>query len=122
MDTDPDQEKTITVEVAYATPEKQLIIPVQVPSGTTAYEAVVQSEIVKEFDGIDIENDAMGIFSRVLNGKALPTPKEYVLSEKDRVEIYRPLTIDPKQARLKRAQAKKTRQEQESVAAEKPES
>ncbi len=101
--------KLITVEVAYATPEKQMIIPVQVPEGTTAYEAVVLSGIVNEFDGIDVNNDAMGIFSRVLNGKTLPTPTEYVLSEKDRVEIYRPLTIDPKQARLKRAEAKKSK-------------
>ena len=116
-----DDEKTIIVEVAYATPEKQLIIPVEVPEGTTAYEAVVQSEIDKEFDGIDIENDAMGIFSRVLNGKALPTPKEYVLSAKDRVEIYRPLTIDPKQARLKRAEAKKARKAEEAAGSEQPE-
>jgi hypothetical protein len=36
-------------------------------------------------------------------------PKEYILSAKDRVEIYRPLTIDPKQARLKRAEAKKAK-------------
>jgi uncharacterized protein len=114
MSEEAHNKKTILVEVAYATPEKQLIIPLQVPVGTTAYEAVVQSEIVGEFDGIDIENDAMGIFSRVLNGKALPTPKEYVLSEKDRVEIYRPLTIDPKQARLKRAEEKKARKAEDA--------
>ena len=109
MNTDLDEEKTIAVEVAYATPEKQLIIPVQVAEGTTAYEAVVQSGIAAEFDSINVEKDAMGIFSRVLNGKTLPMPKEYILSAKDRVEIYRPLTIDPKQARLKRAEAKKAK-------------
>jgi len=38
-----------------------------------------------------------------LNGKSMPLPKDYVLKARDRVEIYRGLLIDPKQARLKRA-------------------
>ncbi len=94
---------TIRVEVAYATPQKQLIIPLQVPVGTTAYEAVMASNITAHFAGIDPETDPMGIFSRALDGKGRPTPREYVLQEFDRVEIYRPLLIDPKQARLERA-------------------
>ena len=49
----------------------------------------------------------MGIFSKVLDGKNMPGPKEYILKARDRVEIYRPLTIDPKQARLARAEKNK---------------
>ncbi len=96
--------KTIQVEVAYATPEKQLILSVGVPEGATAREAVESSGIVDHFPGIELDQSAMGIFSKPLNGKALPTPENYILEPKDRVEIYRPLLLDPKQARLNRAQ------------------
>jgi len=108
MELEPEaDESLIEVEVAHATPEKQQIVALQVPRGTTAYEAVVKSEIVKEFPQIDIESDPMGIFSEVLDGKKRPLPGEYVLGHRDRVEIYRPLIIDPKQARLARAAKKK---------------
>ncbi len=108
MDLEPEaDEALIEVEVAYATPEKQQIVTLQVPKGTTAYEAVVKSGIAEEFPQIDIESNSMGIFSEVLDGKKLPLPDEYVLGPRDRVEIYRPLIIDPKQARLARAARKK---------------
>ena len=103
MNNSDSEQDLIPVEVAYATPAKQLIIPLEVPPGTTAYEAVIMSGITAEFDGIDPDNDPMGIFSRLLDGKTRPTPREYELQVRDRVEIYRPLTIDPKQARLQRA-------------------
>lgn len=93
----------IDVEVAYATPAKQLIIPLSVPVGTTAYDAVLLSGILNEFEGINPDKDPMGIFSKLLDGKTRPTPRQYVLQSRDRLEIYRPLLIDPKQARLKRA-------------------
>jgi putative ubiquitin-RnfH superfamily antitoxin RatB of RatAB toxin-antitoxin module len=99
--------KTILVEVAFATPSKQLIVPLTVPIGTTAYQAVVLSNIKDEFDEIDLDAMPMGIFSKLLDGKGRPTAKEYVLQIRDRVEIYRPLTIDPMQARLNRAETAK---------------
>jgi hypothetical protein len=108
MDNDEDEIERIPVEIAYATPEKQLIIALDVPLGTTAYEAVVLSKITDEFSAINLETDPMGIFSKVLNGKGRPSPREYVLLAKDRVEIYRPLIIDPKAARLQRAASSKT--------------
>ena len=98
----------ILVEVAYATPEKQLILELEVIKGTTAIEAVKQSGITKEFPVIDLEKDAMGIFSSLLDGKDYPLPNEYELQPLDRVEIYRPLIIDPKQARSARAKKKAT--------------
>lgn len=96
----------VTVEVAYATSEKQSLISLQVPAGTTALEAARQSGITDEFPTINLEQDPMGIFSNLLNGKDWPLPSDYVLQQHDRVEIYRPLQIDPKQARLARAKKK----------------
>jgi len=114
---DDDEQEMILVEVAYATPEKQLIVSLTVAVGTSAYEAAVRSNIIEEFKGIDLESDSMGIFSVVLDGKTLPTPKQYQLRAKDRVEIYRPLTIDPKQARSNRAKVKKDAEKKLKAAA-----
>lgn len=102
--------KMIDVEVAYALVHEQRIIPVQVPVGTTALEAVRLSHIVDIFAEIDPDTASLGIFSRVLDGKASPPPQDYVLQAHDRVEIYRPLLLDPKQTRLLRAaRAKKAK-------------
>jgi len=105
------EQATITVEVAYGTADRQLLIELEVPEGTTALEAARLSGIVDEFPGIDLEKDPMGIFSNLLNGRDWPLPAEYRLQPRDRVEIYRPLQIDPKQARQARARKK---QEQRS--------
>ncbi len=94
---------SIPVEVAYALPERQRIIKLQVAPGCTALEAVRLSGIAHEFPGLDIEQADMGIFAKNLDGKLLPTPAGYVLKARDRVEIYRPLQADPKAARAQRA-------------------
>ncbi|MES2625824.1 MAG: RnfH family protein [Pseudomonadota bacterium] len=94
----------IKVEVAYATPERQLIVGLNVAAGCSAYDAVIQSGIVAQFPEIDPEHADMGIFSHNLDGKSLPLPKDYQLKAGDRIEIYRPLLLDPKQARLLRAE------------------
>ncbi|MFN3162726.1 MAG: RnfH family protein [Pseudohongiellaceae bacterium] len=91
------------MEVAFARPDKQRVIALNVAEGSSAYDAVIASGIVSEFPEIDPDSDPMGIFSKQLNGKGRPLPAEYRLRPGDRVEIYRPLTIDPKQARLERA-------------------
>lgn len=102
--------KLIVVEVAYALPHKQKIVELQVEEGTTAFEAVKQSGIVDEFPDIDIETARMGIFGQALGTKGLSPAKQYVLQPRDRVEIYRPLTMDPKEVRKRRAaQAKAKR-------------
>ena len=91
----------IRVEVAFARPDKQEIIALNVEQGTTAVEAVKLSGIVAVFPEIDPETHNMGIF-----GKAIKAPHSHELRDGDRVEIYRPLKIDPKQARLNRAKKK----------------
>lgn len=88
--------ETINVEVAYAEPERQLIIAVNVDLGTTVGGAIVQSGIMMEFPELDIENSKVGIF-----GKASTMMVQ--LKDGDRVEIYRPLIADPKEVRRQRA-------------------
>lgn len=97
----------ITVEVAYALPQRQQLTTLQVAPGTTAYEAVQQSGIVQQFPEIDLENAKMGIFGQALGTKGLKPPKEHVLQAGDRVEIYRPLIADPKEVRKRRAEKAK---------------
>ena len=89
------------VEVAYATPERQEIVPVELPEGATMLEAVRESAIGQLFPGLDAERADMGIF-----GKVVKVPADHILREGDRVELYRPLKIDPKQARMNRARKK----------------
>ena len=105
---DVDTNKPISVEVAYATPEKQKIIVLQVPEGTVALDAVKQSGITDQFPEIDLESATLGVFSQVLGTKGLAPPESYVMQERDRIEIYRPLIADPKEVRKKRAEKLKS--------------
>lgn len=91
----------IRVEVAYALPDKQKIIELHVEPGTTMYQAARQSGITEHFEGLDLDRAPMGVF-----GKAEGNPKKRVLEEGERVEIYRPLQIDPREVRKARAKKK----------------
>ena len=88
----------INVEVAYALPNKQQIIALQVEVGCTVYAAAQQSAIGKQFPEIDLDSAKMGLF-----GKVVAKPKQQALVEGDRVEIYRALIADPKEVRKQRA-------------------
>lgn len=94
----------ITVEVAYALPHKQKIISLLVEPGTTALQAAERSAINQHFPEIDLTTAKMGIFGQALGSKGLDSAASYILREGDRVEIYRPLSSDPKEARRKRAE------------------
>ncbi|HTM64049.1 MAG TPA: RnfH family protein [Gammaproteobacteria bacterium] len=87
------------VEVAYALPECQEIIALEVEAGSTVRQAIEQSGILRRFPEIDLTRQKVGVFSkrRDLND---------ILEPGDRVEIYRPLTIDPKDLRRVRARKK----------------
>ncbi len=93
---EPAAPKKIHVEVAYALPHKQVIIPLQVEPGTTLEQAVALSGIVKQFPEIDLSINKVGIFSKL-------SKRDAVLREHDRVEIYRKLIADPKKVRKERA-------------------
>jgi putative ubiquitin-RnfH superfamily antitoxin RatB of RatAB toxin-antitoxin module len=90
-------DNTILVEVAYASPSKQLIIPIHVKPGTTVKDAIIQSGIQKEYPEINLDENPVGIFGK-------HTTFDQELREKDRVEIYRPLIADPKEIRRQRAE------------------
>ena len=94
----------ITVEVAYALPHKQKIISLLVEPGTTALAAAERSGIVEHFPEIDFSTAKSGIFGQSLGTKGLDTAAAHILQAGDRVEIYRPLISDPKEARRKRAE------------------
>jgi len=84
------------IEVAYATPEKQVILERQIDSGTAPREAVRQSGIDQHFPEIDLEHCDIGVFGKVIAA-------DYELQDGDRIEIYRPLIADPKEIRRQRA-------------------
>jgi putative ubiquitin-RnfH superfamily antitoxin RatB of RatAB toxin-antitoxin module len=92
-------EGAIRVEVAYALPEEQLILQVEGEAGLTVQEAIESSGILQRFPEIDLGGNKVGIFGKIarLDGPLRPG---------DRVEIYRPLVADPKEARRERAARK----------------
>jgi putative ubiquitin-RnfH superfamily antitoxin RatB of RatAB toxin-antitoxin module len=87
----------IPVEVAYALPERQTLLRLEVPEGTTAEEAIKRSGILEIHPEIDLGTSKIGIFAK-------PVPTSRVLRAGDRVEIYRPLIADPKAVRKQRAE------------------
>lgn len=93
---DDKSQKKIMVEVAYALPRQQLIVPINVAEGTTAEAAVIASGIIEKFPDIDISVNKLGIFGKLVK-------PDTVLRDLDRVEIYRPLIADPKEVRRQRA-------------------
>lgn len=88
----------IAVEVAYALPAQQWVIALQVPSGTTLYEAALRSGLADKAPGLDLAHASLGVF-----GKVEKDPRQRVLRDGERVEIFRPLLNDPKEARKARA-------------------
>lgn len=87
--------KKITVEIAYATPQKQQLMTVEIEFNTTIETAIQRSGILQLFPEIDLNVQKVGVFGKQ---KKLTD----VVQQGDRIEIYRPLIIDPKEARKKR--------------------
>ena len=93
----------ISVEVAYATPSEQTLRALQVPGGTTVAALLQQVAQQAPFSELDLATHQVGIFGQVCDGSR-------VMLEGDRLEIYRPLIMDAKTARLARAQQHKEKQ------------
>jgi putative ubiquitin-RnfH superfamily antitoxin RatB of RatAB toxin-antitoxin module len=85
----------LAVEVAYAGPEGQVVLALTVPSGTTAWKAVELARAGLPA-GVTPDPARLGIFAKKITA-------DRVLEEGDRVELYRPLTLDPMEARRRRA-------------------
>jgi len=98
-----EKNEDIMIEVAYAKPEKQVILSLQVVSGCTLEAAIKQSGILEQFPEIDLQQQAVGVFGQAKELKAR-------VQAGDRIEIYRSLWQDPKEARrLKAIKARSNR-------------
>ena len=91
-------EAMIEIEVVYAAADRQRLLAVQVPAGTTMRTAVLMCGIGAEFTELNLADSPLGIF-----GKRVMSPEARVLASGDRIEIYRPLLADPKEIRRQRA-------------------
>ena len=91
----------IQVEVIYALPDKASTVTVQLDDNATLGLAIIRSGLLERFPEIDLARNEVGIFSK-------PGTADTPLKDGDRVEIYRPLRVDPKEARRRRA-AKRNR-------------
>ena len=85
----------INVQVCYASDAVQFLRALRVPAGTTLEQAIAASGVLAEVPGIDPATMQVGIYAK-------KKPLDTVLREHDRVEIYRPLIADPKNARRRR--------------------
>lgn len=101
------QTNTITIEVAYALPEEQIILSIEVAKDCTVEEAIKRSGLLETYPQIDLSNDKVGIFGKMckLSG---------ALRHKDRIEIYRKLIADPKESRRQQAEMQKKKAEQDA--------
>ncbi len=87
---------TIKVEVVYALPAQQDLVPLTLPAGSTLQQALEASGLLAKYPEIDLAKNKFGIYSKI-------SKLDTVLRDRDRVEIYRPLIADPKEVRKQRA-------------------
>ncbi|KIO48868.1 RnfH family protein [Nitrosospira sp. NpAV] len=90
-------ECAIEIEVVYALPDNQLMRRLSLPAGATARQAVALSGIISLCPEIDLSQNKLGVFGKLVKADA-------ILRDRDRVEIYRPLAVDPREARRKRTE------------------
>lgn len=80
------------VSVAYTTPRRQFWMPIELPEGAKVQEAIERSGVLNQFPEINLQRQKIGVFSKI-------TTLDAVLEDGDRIEIYRPLTADPKKVK-----------------------
>ncbi|QKF51267.1 RnfH family protein [Pseudomonas graminis] len=104
-------EPMIRVEVVYAAVDRQALLALDVPLGTSVRAAAIASGMAERFPELDLAHCPLGIFGRLIDG-----PEQHELEAGDRVEIYRPLLADPKEIRRLRAlKAAASRKAQKSI-------
>lgn len=91
----------LSVELVLATPEDQVLVTVVVDEGASVADVIAASGVDSRFPGLDVATMPAGIWGRLVS-------KDRVVRRGDRVELYRPLEIDPREARRQRARAEKT--------------
>ena len=87
----------LSIEVCYTLPNEQTLIAVELPKGATLQQALDASGILQRYPGIDLATQKVGVFGKL-------KPLDAVLADHDRVEIYRPLLVDPKLSRQRRVE------------------
>jgi hypothetical protein len=87
---------SLHLEVAYALPQRQELVRLVLPEGSTVEQAIEASGLLQKYGEIDLKRNKVGVFGKLSRLDA-------VLRDHDRVEIYRPLMADPKEVRKKRA-------------------
>jgi putative ubiquitin-RnfH superfamily antitoxin RatB of RatAB toxin-antitoxin module len=87
----------LSIEVCYALPDRQTLIPVELPDGATVRDAIGASGILARYPEIDLAHAKTGVYGKL-------APLDAALADHDRVEIYRPLIVDPKVARQRRVE------------------
>ena len=88
---------SLSIEIAYALQQKQELVQLKLPAGSTVQQAIEASGLKQKHPEIDLAKNKVGVFGKL---SKLDTP----LRDRDRVEIYRPLIADPKEVRKKRAE------------------
>jgi putative ubiquitin-RnfH superfamily antitoxin RatB of RatAB toxin-antitoxin module len=88
--------ESLSIEIAYALPQKQELVHLKLPAGSTVLQAIEASGLKQRHPEIDLAKNKVGIFGKL---SKLDAP----LRDRDRVEIYRPLIADPKEVRKQRA-------------------
>lgn len=96
-----DPEK-IKVEVVYALPDNQMVLPVTLEPGATIGDAIEASGLASRVPEIDLQVNKVGVFGKV-------SKLDHELWDGDRVEVYRPLIADPKAAKKKKKSARPAR-------------
>ena len=86
----------LKIEVCYALPDKQVLVPLVLAEGATLQQALEASGLLEKNPEIDLKKNKFGVFSKL-------SKLDTVLRDRDRVEIYRPLIADPKEVRKQRA-------------------
>ena len=90
----------ISVEVVLAVPERQVLLALHVGKGSSVAEVIAASGIASHFPGLPLDDMPTGIWGRAVS-------RDSKVREGDRVELYRPLQTDPREARRRRALAEK---------------
>ncbi len=93
------EEEHITVELIYIKPGSQNSLMLKIPQGSNINQAINRSGVLRHFPEIDLTVNKVGVYSKI-------QPLDTLLCEGDRIEIYRPLVADPKEARRRRAKNK----------------
>ena len=97
-----EMKRSLRVEVVYALPSEQVVLALEVEDGTTIGQVIERSGIASRFPEINSAHALAGVFGK-------RTPVDAQVCDGDRIELYRPLTADPKDVRRAKAKLRKAR-------------